>query len=145
MSVGFTGTRAGCTPTQHDALAAQLHILKQRGEHLLHHGACVGADREAHHIWRAAGGRCEYHPGDRPQADWAMDQLKTLGRPHEERVHVIKPYLERNKDIVRCSSVVVACPAEMEEVLRSGTWATIRYARSLGSRVILIRPDGSIL
>ena len=29
------------------------------------------------------------------------------------------------------------------ERLRSGTWATVRYARKKGRRVIVVRPDGS--
>lgn len=48
-----------------------------------------------------------------------------------------KPYLERNNDIVKNSDVLVACPASKTEVLRSGTWATIRKARKAKIEVFI--------
>jgi len=36
-----------------------------------------------------------------------------------------------------------AIPGEFKEVLRSGTWSTIRYARKKGKKVLIIWPDGS--
>jgi len=55
-----------------------------------------------------------------------------------------KPYLERNHNIVDESELLIACPKSKEEELRSGTWATVRYARKKGVRIILIYPDGSV-
>jgi hypothetical protein len=41
-----------------------------------------------------------------------------------------KPYLERNLNIVKNSSILIACPIDKnKEELRSGTWSTIRQAK----------------
>lgn len=41
-----------------------------------------------------------------------------------------KSYLNRNKDIIDQSDFLIACPQDKEqEVLRSGTWSTIRNAK----------------
>jgi hypothetical protein len=56
-----------------------------------------------------------------------------------------KPYLERNRDIVMRSDVLVAIPKTDKEDLRSGTWATVRYAQyEQQIPVMIIRPDGNI-
>jgi predicted Rossmann fold nucleotide-binding protein DprA/Smf involved in DNA uptake len=57
-------------------------------------------------------------------------------------MHPPRSFLERNHDIVDASEVLVAIPKETEEVLRSGTWATIRYAHKLRRRVMIIYPNG---
>ncbi len=59
------------------------------------------------------------------------------------RVLESKPYLERNRDIVDASEVLIACPSTREEVMRSGTWATVRYARKKGMKITLIFRDGT--
>ena len=49
------------------------------------------------------------------------------------------------RDLEYSRTVLIAAPAEQEgERLRSGTWATVRYARRLGRRVVLVCPDGSL-
>lgn len=41
-----------------------------------------------------------------------------------------KPYLERNLNIVKNSDILIACPIDKnQEILRSGTWSTIRQAK----------------
>ena len=43
-----------------------------------------------------------------------------------------KSYLHRNIDIIKNSSLLIACPVDKnKEELRSGTWSTIRQARKL--------------
>ncbi len=54
----------------------------------------------------------------------------------------IMPPLERNRFIVDSSHGMVAMPITVEEVQRSGTWATIRHARRTKKPVLVIRPDG---
>lgn len=55
-------------------------------------------------------------------------------------------YLDRNRNIVRQTELLLATPGEKEEVLvGSGTWATIRFARKKANyKVVVIFPDGSL-
>jgi len=53
-------------------------------------------------------------------------------------------YLARNHFIVAYSEELVAAPKSNKEELRSGTWATIRYARKRKRMVTIIYPDGSL-
>ena len=51
-----------------------------------------------------------------------------------------RDYLDRNKDIVNNCDLLIAAPKENTEVLRSGTWSTVRYAKQLGVTVVIIEP-----
>ena len=53
--------------------------------------------------------------------------------------------LARNRIIAARCDALLACPAEPDEQLRSGTWSTIRYARKAGKPITIIRPDGGVL
>lgn len=56
-----------------------------------------------------------------------------------------KSYLKRNHDIVdEGVDGLIAAPNGWVEELRSGTWATVRYARKLKRRIWIIRPDGTL-
>jgi len=70
-----------------------------------------------------------------------------LSRPiglKQVHVHPPRGYLDRNTDIVKHSHILIGCPSTLNEVLRSGTWATIRRARRIKTPCILIFPDGSL-
>jgi hypothetical protein len=54
------------------------------------------------------------------------------------------PYLVRDHHIVDEVDLLVAVPKSAVEVVRSGTWATARYARKLRKLVIRLNPDGSV-
>jgi len=121
--VGFSGSSRGMSVNQEGAVRNMLRRLRKQGHVIFHHGDCVGADEEAHELaWRL---HCDIviHPPTDPKARaWCPSQ--TVREP--------LPYLERNKAIVRESGLLLATPASRTEVLRSGTWATIRYARKAG-------------
>lgn len=53
----------------------------------------------------------------------------------------VKAYLDRIKDIVDMSDILIATPESVKEVLRSGTWSTVRYAKRAGKEVIICNPD----
>ena len=129
---GFTGTQAGMTQKQMAAFAAVLDA-SVRGE--FHHGDCVGSDEQAHDIAHKLGYRIVVHP-------------PTIGdkRAYKEGdiARAVAPYLTRNHDIVDDTTWLIAAPRGFKEELRSGTWATVRYARKLGKRVWVIWPDGKI-
>jgi hypothetical protein len=132
MVIGFTGTRKGMTTAQRDAVAAVLRTLNAT---VLHHGDCVGADAQANEIARALGLRVVLHPPDdgRHRAFCRADEVRSP-----------RSYLVRNHDIVNDAQVLVATPGQQSEVMRSGTWATIRYARKLGVRTVVIYPSGNM-
>jgi hypothetical protein len=86
-----------------------------------HHGDCVGADAEAHAIALERSLRIYLHP---PDVD-----AKRAFCPEASFTFAPRPYLERNRAIVNACRVLIAAPSQSAEVLRSGTWATVRYAR----------------
>lgn len=136
--IGFTGTRRGMTPAQFERVVFALRHFRPSE---FHHGDCDGADTEVHHLVEGRGVPIVVHP---PKDD----THRAFCMPHDGapniRIEVPKPYLQRNKDIVDATEVLVAAPAGMKEVRRSGTWSTIRYARRVGKRSIVVFPDGSI-
>jgi len=98
-----------------------------------HHGDCIGADAEAHHIVRTFFPHVKIigHPpvNESKRAFCTFDEV----RPADE-------YLVRNRAIVMCSDLLVATPGEAEEQLRSGTWSTVRYARHCEIPVKILVP-----
>jgi hypothetical protein len=125
--VGFTGTRKGMTEFQ----KTELKRFLQKYGGTFHHGGCIGADAEAH----AIAGRLGYHIVMHPSY---FPRLQVPCIPDERREPL--PPIVRNHNIVDESFALVACPGTMEEELRSGTWATIRYARKLEKPVTIIYP-----
>jgi len=131
MQIGFTGTREGMTIAQ---LAALTEML--RGSNAtLHHGDCVGADAEAHDIADAVGLTIVIHPPDNLEL-----RAFKLGR----YIWGPLPYLERNREIVRCADYLIAAPAEDTEQARGGTWHAVRYARKRRKSIVIIWPNGVV-
>ena len=53
-----------------------------------------------------------------------------------------KPPLDRNRDIVTFGrDLLIAAPLQDFEVLRSGTWATVRFAKSKKINVLQLKRD----
>lgn len=130
MDIGFTGTQHEAYLTEERKARLQqilIDLWRDDEEMVFHHGDCIGADEYAAKTAR----RLKY---------------KIVGHPPTnatKRAYVIsdlwlepKPYLVRNKSIVNASRILVAMPRIVgHEELRSGTWATIRYARMAGREV----------
>jgi hypothetical protein len=131
MKIGFTGTQRDCTPAQIDRLGDEL-ARHQGGE--FHDGDCVGSDDTAHALALGYEYKTVLHPPNNPSK-------RAFNRAAIVRQN--KPYLERNHDIVDETDMLIATPGEFNEQLRSGTWATLRYARKLGRPIIIIWPDGT--
>ena len=140
MKLGFTGTRKGMTLAQKRVVA---EICDDLAYDTLHHGDCVGADEEAHHLAsQASMERIEIWPPkehDRRAYCWYQDQIK---RP-TIIVHEPDDFGARNRSIVDNTDGLVATPKGYQEELRSGTWGTIRYAMKIKRPVIVIWPDGT--
>lgn len=140
--VGFTGTRRGMTPAQRATVGAMLHLLGPDLE--VHHGAARGADEDFVRLVRERHGERPHvvaHPasGVRP-GDVSQPALAA-----SDRVMPARPPLRRNRSgIVAAYGELIATPAEATERLRSGTWATVRYARAAGLPVYLVNPEGGL-
>lgn len=139
LVVGFTGTRAGMTPAQAEAVDALLGRLAARepGRALSGlHGDCVGADAEFDALCKRRRIAVKIRPASIPEMRAHCDS---------EAIAAPKPPLVRNREIVADSEVLIACPRTREEVLRSGVWATIRAMRRKGGPVYLVAPDGELV
>jgi hypothetical protein len=134
LHIGFTGTQRGMTDQQRARVRAWLASYAAGNEAIGHHGDCLGADAEFHEACIRLGIRVDVHPPDNPAKRAFCYGYRTL--------HPEKPYLARNRDIARCSQVLIAAPREPQEVTRSGTWATVRAAVRLGRDVVIFPPYG---
>lgn len=139
-AIGFTGTQRGMTIPQMRKVEQILEHARGKGYGLFHHGDCVGADAQAHDLAVIHGYAIVIHP--------PTNSSKRAFKHRDSRMPVAvepkKDYLARNHDIVDDSDFMIATPGEEKEQLRSGTWATIRYARKRGP-VTIIGPNGTIL
>jgi len=141
-SLGFTGSRSGPTIGQ---IAAVETLLVSYQPTSVHHGDCVGADEWFHETVIAS---CRKHkslihihpPIDPKYRAWC----EKLGSRDRMVIHEPLPYLKRNQRIVDFSHVLVACPSTNKEVVRSGTWATVRRARDKGIRIHIVYLNGNI-
>lgn len=136
MRVGFTGTRNGLSQEQADRLVALLDELRPTE---VHHGDAVGADADFDAICRELlrVPKIVLHPCNLPA--WRAN----CAHPGDTVLEV-KPPLVRNRDIVEAVAVMLACPRETVMQPRGGTWSTIRFARLVGKRLIIVYPDGSV-
>lgn len=145
MKFGFTGSRHGMTPEQRKVF---IDIFSSGKSTEFHYGDCVGADEEALMLLIELGGGVLYSHPATIFLDWdkrwranTADKYPELGITQLPAKHP----LERNKDIVRQSDYLVACPSSDNPFTKSGTWSTIRYARSLSDNFTVILPNGRIL
>ena len=136
MSLAFTGTSGPMTTMQKTVLEDNIRGLRYFYA-FFSHGDCVSADAFAHAVALDAGYKIIIHP-----------PLNTAKRAYCQGAvawRAPKPYLERNKNIIDESRRLIAAPNTMTEVIRSGTWSTIRYAEKKGMHINIILPDGSIV
>jgi len=127
IKIGFTGNRYGLRPDQVEQIK---DILDNYNDIIVSHGDCVGSDTDFHKLCinykkEHLDKKISIHifPPNDPKLR-AFNQADIL---MEE-----KPYLERNLNIIKNSSILIACPIDKnKEELRSGTWSTIRKARKL--------------
>ncbi|HEY6019598.1 MAG TPA: hypothetical protein VIY48_06745 [Candidatus Paceibacterota bacterium] len=116
--------------TDKQRLALRLLLKRLTKPLQFHHGDCKGADEEAAEIALGLGIYVISHPSN--------TEPRAHTRSHEEW-DIDKP-LERNRDIVNASDILIAAPSSLKEQLRSGTWATIRYARHMCLPTIILDP-----
>jgi len=124
----FTGTRSGMTDGQKaevERLFVELRVTT------LYHGAAIGADEEASLIAQRLGINVRAFPGN-------VDADRSK-HAHADSWEKPESPLARNKAMVKRAHFVIAAPDGPERP-RSGTWATIRFARDEGKTVHLVVP-----
>jgi hypothetical protein len=141
LEIGFTGSRSGMGTQRQELIPVYLRRYKTA---VVHHGMCEGSDTEFHDLVRNnfEGISIVGHP--------PTDKSAYVYRPCDH-LWTDKPYLDRNRDIVNEADIMFATPFENQEKLRSGTWATIRYAKKVIKEgkgncwgLYIFRPDGGI-
>lgn len=148
MIIGFTGTQRGMTQFQKDELKS---LLQLKGCQEFTHGDCIGSDCEANDIALSVGvkiftifpptgttkrGYCFNVDKDLMNDDFQWREVNGVNVrwwPKDE-------YLKRNQKIVEHCQLMIATPKEYEHTLRSGTWATIRYAWKMKRDITIIPP-----
>ncbi len=144
MRIGVTGSSTIVHGCQRLELEAELRRLRvewantqgEWGQELwLHHGDCIMADEMAAELARRISFKLHGHPPE-------LDGYRAFVKNDKEEQPL--PYLERNRALVNSVSRLIALPDTMKERLRSGTWATVRYARKQGKKITIIWPDGTV-
>jgi hypothetical protein len=133
MHLGVTGTKEGLTEKQFNVF---IEMLSEMQFTHLHQGDCVGVDNEVTIIVRH----------EKPEVIIVRHppikkHYQAFG-PYDE-TWPDKDYLVRDQDNVNCSDYMFAFP-KGEEVIRSGTWTTVRYARKKGIPITIIMPNGEV-
>ena len=128
MRIGCTASRHGVSGEPLERIRERLTTLMGRNEvYELHHGDCVGGDVQIATIARELGYLVIGHPPTNNKFRAFFNSDSEL--PPAE-------YIARNHAIVDISEIMLCAPSGSEaEQPRSGTWATIRYARREGKTV----------
>jgi hypothetical protein len=128
MKVGVTGTREGANAYQLAELRTVLTELKGTE---FHHGDCKGVDVEAAAIAKDLGYKVVCHPpkSSEQQGFFGGDEMREpLG------------YLQRDRNIVDATDVLLVVPLQNEWQPKGGTWYTYDYAVKKGKPVSVIYP-----
>ena len=125
LTYGFTGTRNGLNENQKNQI---IKLLDENNIKEVYHGDCVGANTDFHNLCQNKNIKIIIHPPN-ISIMRSFCQSPNILKP--------KPFLDRNKDIVNNCDILIACPENDKEVLRSGTWSTIRYAKKINKPVLL--------
>jgi hypothetical protein len=104
---------------------------------IVSHGDCIGADTEFHNLcveYR------ELNPEKKLLIHIYPPNIRTMRAFNQADLLMSEePYLKRNLNIIKNSSVLIACPTDKHtEVLRSGTWSTIRQAKKHGLQIYIL-------
>lgn len=144
LRIGFTGAQKGMTAEQTREVDRLLGVFMRQhtqpgGLAEFHHGDCVGSDEQADELAYRHGYYIVLHPPD--------SDKKRAWTTHYDMSRMPKPYLVRNREIVHddygLCDWMIATPGDRNERQRSGTWATIRYARK-HTALLIVYPDGDI-
>jgi len=130
------------TATQHESFLEFILDDAKSESIRFHQGCCVGSDEAATQAIREAFGHRAWIIGHRPDISTMVSEYCVT---NSNEVREPLPYLVRNGNIVTECQLLVATLQEMDEVIRSGTWSTIRAAKKYGRGYVIIYPDGSVV
>ena len=136
VKVGFTGSSEIITEKQCKVLVQLLTAINNdKGISQFHHGDCIKSDAEAHKLVRMyfKSARIFLHPPTKH-----IKRAFCVG----DETYPEKNYLARNKHMVNKIDILFATPKQEKDVIRSGTWSTIRYAQKVNKIIYIILPDG---
>jgi hypothetical protein len=139
MIIGFTGTRSGMTAKQYNVVQRLIGDLKPD---MVIHGDCYGADTDFHKIVRES---TSYLSNKRITVKIYPSNLNSRANNDGDIIMPPDDPIVRDREIVKDSSKLIATPKSFNEVIRSGTWTTVRYAKKLGKVVYIVQPDGNIV
>lgn len=132
MNVGFTGTREGMSNAQWEQFRYVLALFR--------------------HADQAVGRRPVLLHGDGPGKDGKVSadtQAERLGLEFSYDIQRFPPkdltaeaLLARDRQVALACDILVAAPKTDKEQVRSGTWYTVRQARSLGKPVVMLSRAG---
>lgn len=130
--LGMTGTSSRSLTSRQLEEAAR--TLAELSPGFVHHGVCVKADEEFHYLVE------ELFPHIKIIGHPPVNQSKMARGLRFYELRQPAEYLVRNHNIVDEVEQLLGFPKGGKEELRSGTWATIRYARRAGKPVKIILP-----
>lgn len=135
MRLGFTGSQQGMT--EHQKALLMERLLYPRPSVFVH-GGCIGADDEADVMAAGLGIYRVIYPSTHLRKRVPDAVLRSRGPCV---IHMARPPLQRNPLIVAACERLLAAPAQAREVLRSGTWTTVREGRRrLGGLCVHVLP-----
>jgi predicted Rossmann fold nucleotide-binding protein DprA/Smf involved in DNA uptake len=135
ITIGFSGTQHGMSPDQRETVRNLLSTYYLMGGTKFVHGNCIGADEEAAEMAMEMG-------------YYVFAHIAATGNKQSERntfhdcSEVPLPPLTRNRLIVNESTRMIIAPYRDTEHIRSGTWATYRYAHKQNRPIAIVRRDG---
>ena len=134
--IGFTGNRYGLSVEQ-KTLIVEIFDNYNDKDIVVLHGDCIGSDADFNDI-------CIKYKKIYPMKNFKIH----IYPPTNDKLRAFcagdfianpKQYLERNKNIVLNSNVLIGCPIDKNKpILRSGTWSTIRLAKKHNKQLLLL-------
>jgi hypothetical protein len=132
VRIGVTGTREGATDQQLTRVINYMIGLGPGNLHELHHGDCAGVDSQVACAARHLGWRLVCHP---PISDYL--------RAYEPSDETREPldYLERDRNIVDETELLIVVPLHNPIQKKGGTWYTYLYASKRKKKMQVFLPE----
>ncbi len=135
MIVAVTATRYSLTKAQ---VTRFMELITELDPRVFLHGGCKGGDFLCGLLVKQLLPRCVVwaHPAN-DVPGWMAPYGSFSDKVAEE-----EPALQRNRTMVDTCNLLLGLPQDFTEKTRSGTWATIRYARRWSETVPSFSPTG---